>query len=327
MIKKQPLLSICIPTIGRAGLLIKCLDNILFSIKGFENEIEIIIFDNASGDNTKECINNYCMNFPIITYYRYDEKKNDEIFYNIANLSHGKYIWILGDNRILYKDSICKILTEIKKNYSLIITNFSLYSLDNNHIVKKKYYNEQEDIYFFSHNELLKYFGLGLGHVSQVVFDRHIISTISYQEYIENANTGWAFLYMIYKGIYKNTFAVFLNDAIYIKMDKIKKLDWDKIFIKGSSFIFKKIECIGYDRNIVSRAKNKTVKDYIIPHIIYNKKNDKVAVKHYHSIYQNYRSSIFFWIYCLPIILIPSFVIKIISHTKHLLTEWIIPNE
>jgi glycosyltransferase involved in cell wall biosynthesis len=58
--KAQPLLSICIPTFNRAYILEKTLHSIV-SQKIFQdtNEIEVIVSDNCSSDNTFEIVNKY----------------------------------------------------------------------------------------------------------------------------------------------------------------------------------------------------------------------------------------------------------------------------
>ena len=55
---KQPLLSICIPTYNRASYLEGAIQNIITD-NAFGDEVEIIISDNASTDNTEEIAKKY----------------------------------------------------------------------------------------------------------------------------------------------------------------------------------------------------------------------------------------------------------------------------
>jgi abequosyltransferase len=319
MINSQPLLSICIPTYNRASFLAPCLDSILLSIKGFENEVEIIISDNASSDNTQDVVAIYKEKSPFILYNLNNENKIDENFWIAATLAKGKFIWLLGDNRNLFEDSIRRILKEIEAGYNLIITNFTLYSENDKKIVKEKYYGVDKNIVFNNHNHLLKYFGIGLGHISQVIFDRNVLNFTSYVEYMQFVKSGWPFLYLVYKGVFKNTNAVFLNESFYLKKAKMIKCDWEKHFVIGSAFILNRIKEIGYDNKMVSQARNKTIKHYIIPLLVYDKKNNSAKFSRYSSIYRNYKSSSSFWLYCLPIIMTPSFLIKLISIYRKIL--------
>jgi abequosyltransferase len=60
MIKKEPLLSICIPTYNREKYLRRLLDSIVFQKEFIDtNDVEIVIADNASTDSTEELVNEY----------------------------------------------------------------------------------------------------------------------------------------------------------------------------------------------------------------------------------------------------------------------------
>ena len=62
---KRPLLSICIPTRNRSPLLSKMLENIV-SLPTFlgSDEIEVVISDNASDDDTREVVMRHVEKFP-----------------------------------------------------------------------------------------------------------------------------------------------------------------------------------------------------------------------------------------------------------------------
>ena len=56
----QPLLSICIPTYNRAKILDRALENIERELKSIDiNEIELVIFNNCSKDDTQEIVYKY----------------------------------------------------------------------------------------------------------------------------------------------------------------------------------------------------------------------------------------------------------------------------
>lgn len=62
MKNKQPLLSICIPTYNRSTYLEEALCNII-NDTSFSDDIEIIISDNASTDNTQEIVSKYIKHY------------------------------------------------------------------------------------------------------------------------------------------------------------------------------------------------------------------------------------------------------------------------
>lgn len=66
---KEPLLSICIPTYNREVYLKRLLDSIV-SQKGFSDDIEIVIDDGPSKDNTQLMVAEYQKKYPNIRYFR-----------------------------------------------------------------------------------------------------------------------------------------------------------------------------------------------------------------------------------------------------------------
>ena len=70
----NPLFSICIPTYNRSNELKRCIESII-SQDGFDDvNVEIIISDNCSTDNTDEVVKPYILKYKNIKYYR--NKKN-----------------------------------------------------------------------------------------------------------------------------------------------------------------------------------------------------------------------------------------------------------
>lgn len=61
---QSPLLSIAIPTYNRASVLTLCLDTILAQADPFGEEIEILVSNNASTDQTAAIIQDYVKHYP-----------------------------------------------------------------------------------------------------------------------------------------------------------------------------------------------------------------------------------------------------------------------
>ncbi len=64
------MLTIAIPTYNRAAYLSECLESVLPQI---QEEMEVIISNNASTDNTEEVVKKY-LQYPFVRYYK--DKKN-----------------------------------------------------------------------------------------------------------------------------------------------------------------------------------------------------------------------------------------------------------
>ena len=104
------LLSICIPTFNRADILNKSLET-LFNNPDFNlNEIEVIVSDNCSTDNTREIL----LNFPFVKYHRNDV---NESFYNLTTVlsyASGNYLKLFNDTFCFKPGALKQLISRIK---------------------------------------------------------------------------------------------------------------------------------------------------------------------------------------------------------------------
>ncbi len=118
----QPLLSICIPTYNRIGFLTETLDALMPQVTG-NPDIEVLVNDNASEDDTAAKIGEYAR----AHNYTIDIKRNssnigsDANFKDVISRSHGKYIYLMGDDDILSPNFIDAVLPFLStEEYSII---------------------------------------------------------------------------------------------------------------------------------------------------------------------------------------------------------------
>lgn len=104
MKKNPPVVSICIPTYNRANLLQLTLESITVqSIFTQTNDIEIVISDNYSDDETQAISQNFCNAFPgKIKYYRQSETISPDInFEFVMSKGSGTYLKLHNDNLVI----------------------------------------------------------------------------------------------------------------------------------------------------------------------------------------------------------------------------------
>lgn len=129
--KDAPLLSLCIPTWNRAGRLKHLLKNIEQEIAGLETDVEVVIADNASTDDTAALVR--ACSFPV-RYGR--QQKTVGITYNIlyasCELAGGKFVWVVGDDDLILPDGLRRIIDSLKKapNLDYHYVNFSSIDAD-----------------------------------------------------------------------------------------------------------------------------------------------------------------------------------------------------
>lgn len=107
-----PIISICIPTRNRASHLHRTLDSITEQpIFRNTHEVEIIISDNASSDQTKEVVQPFLDRFTDkIEYFRNDEDLKDKNFTLALSHGNGRYLKLHNDTLLFEKDSLKQIV-------------------------------------------------------------------------------------------------------------------------------------------------------------------------------------------------------------------------
>lgn len=102
-------LSICIPTYNRGPFIGELLDSIIAQ-SGYGCEVEVVISDNASTDQTQEVINAYRDRIPSLVYYQAAENMGaDRNFLKVVELATGDFCWLMGSDDILEPGSIAEI--------------------------------------------------------------------------------------------------------------------------------------------------------------------------------------------------------------------------
>ena len=140
------LLSICIPTYNRPENLKNCLDSIA---KQVCTDFEVCISDNASKANIGKIIQPFKKKFKI-RFKR--NKKNLGFAMNVLNVSlmaRGKFIWFLGDDDLLTKNSLSFLTKLIKKNKKINFFWINSYYLDVSYLKK---FPKKFDINFLPKN-------------------------------------------------------------------------------------------------------------------------------------------------------------------------------
>jgi len=114
---KQPLLSICIPTRNRSQLLKPMLEN-LTALPTFlsSDEIEVVISDNASDDDTAELAKKYVEQFPDkIRYFCNEADVHDDNFRLALTRGTGEYLKLSNDTLLWTDDGLKLMLDSIRK--------------------------------------------------------------------------------------------------------------------------------------------------------------------------------------------------------------------
>lgn len=114
--KSQPILSICIPTYNRSQYLDKCLKSIFDDI-GNDTNIEVVVSDNNSEDNTKEIVDKYMKLYGNLKYFKNEKNIGaDKNMLTVLKEGTGRFITVHGDDDYFAFQAIYKLVDKIYKN-------------------------------------------------------------------------------------------------------------------------------------------------------------------------------------------------------------------
>lgn len=196
----DPTLGICIPTYNRSKYIEELLSSI--HLQGY-TDIEVVISDNASIDNTKEVVSRYSALLPCLRYVYSDINVGaDRNLLKCISYSTADYCWIMGSDDALLPGSLDHILTQLKEHHPLSGISLGLSICDSQ---LKPLPNPvpiaggvlQGDVLFQNCDECISVLGLYFGFFSGQIVNR-VIWSLVVQEYraLEHAN-GFVIVYCI----------------------------------------------------------------------------------------------------------------------------------
>ena len=307
-------LSICIPTYNRAQFLEECLQSVLLSITGHEDQIEIIISDNASTDNTGDIVRAIQEMHPWIRYHRNEQNiGGDRNIYAVAAMGVGKYIWVIGDDDKIEPEAIERVLEKIRSGYGLIICNYSVWAKDFSYVIKNTGLPLGCDEVFNNPDKLMRRIGYHVGYISSIIIKNDIFFKIPESEYLNYIDYGFPQIYAVYSGIFQHCNAIYISSALVCnRSGNSGNYDWWKYFVKGTSLIFEALSGKGYAKNAIIAAKHQILKEAIIPQLCSMRIRGEIDRRiHVRLMTTYYKNNWLFWLIGLPVLLVPTSIARI----------------
>ena len=121
-------LSICIATLNRASFLVETLESI---ISQATEEVEIVVVDGASTDNTQAVVEKAAARCRGLRYVRLAKKGGvDQDYCRAVEQASGEYVWLFTDDDLLKAGAMAAVLEATRHDYSLILVNAEVRSKD-----------------------------------------------------------------------------------------------------------------------------------------------------------------------------------------------------
>ncbi|MDR2219560.1 MAG: glycosyltransferase [Methylobacillus sp.] len=148
-------LSICIATYNRGDFIVETLDSI---VPQLTPNVELIVVDGASPDNTQQVMIDYAACHPQIRYYRESENSGvDKDYDKAVGYAQGEYCWLMTDDDLLHPHAIQRVLEVLMTSPDLVVVNAEVRNRNLSNVLRSrhclleydKYYSAEEWSMFF----------------------------------------------------------------------------------------------------------------------------------------------------------------------------------
>ena len=123
-----PKLSICIATFNRGKFIGETLASVLAQLTP---EVEVVVVDGASPDNTQQEVSPYVARFPQLHYFREASNSGVDRDYDKAiGYARGEYCWLMTDDDLLLPGALKRVLSEVEDSPELVLVNAEVRNVD-----------------------------------------------------------------------------------------------------------------------------------------------------------------------------------------------------
>lgn len=189
-------LSFCIPSYNFGEFIGETLESI---VRQGNDEVEIIVGDGASTDNTAEVVRRYQAHFSRLTYHNFGKKGGIDLdLSKTVELARGDYCWLMSSDDVLKPGAIQRVLNEIKLGHDVYLLNRTMCNRNLRSIRRKKLWlssGTTDRVYYLSNkSELLDYLnasksiGALFSYISSIIVRRKKWNEVAYDERFAGSN-------------------------------------------------------------------------------------------------------------------------------------------
>lgn len=327
-------ISICIPTYNKGAYIAQTLDSIINQLDdNSRSKIEICISDNASEDNTKEIIEKYQTQNPNIIYFRHDSNQGLDLnMIKSAELSRGKYRWLLGSDDMIAPGAINKALEAMKTSEDIYVFNMKecdAYMNDLNMTLKMFKPEVKSDFFRFETcadfiNFTKSVTGFGLFGVLTSLIKKERWDNVK----PDSACIGTSYIqvYYLFEMIKMKATLRYIDDCFLLHRSNVNANV--SYFEQLDRYKRLRLDIVGYEQNARSSFHKNTaqydaVNIFVINNIAFfaiisakinNLSNISFCVKLLFLCLKFYHSYFVFWVKIVPAIATPGFMFKLLMY-------------
>jgi glycosyltransferase involved in cell wall biosynthesis len=189
-------LSICIATRNRAEYLfetVKCF------LKQITDDVEIVIVDGASSDNTKELIEKLILTTTKIKYF-YESKNSgvDGDFDKSIQYANGKFCWLFSDDDLIETGAVEKIIQSLRWNPEVLVLNSSVHTKKYKNVLVDRVLKQNKNHFYIDDGKTaFKDLGNYLSFIGAIVVRRYFWLSRQRQAYQGSAFAHLAVIFQL----------------------------------------------------------------------------------------------------------------------------------
>ena len=321
--------TIGIPTRNRADFIFEALSVITNEIKSCPIEeleqIEVVIVDGASEDNTKEVVDSFKSSINNLVYFRRDECVGvDKDLSKCVEIAKGKFCWLLSDDDHIIEGSLSNVISMLREKDDITGATLNYSDYDNKlkfpittnpsssgNILKGNYlFNDAENCF----NTI----GLQISFISTQVVNTKYWKEIIKEYDLEPFINDWLMVYIMGKMILKRP-KWYYYDKICVK----RRVDNDSFSEKVGVYNRQLITHVAYKDTICGIFGSKSP---VVKNVFYNLLNDRMMrslavikankasftlqIKLLKLYTKNYGQYLTFWLSVFPVFFIPNFFLN-----------------
>ena len=249
----KPKLTIAIPTYNRAD---KLRISLIRAIECSEKyNIEILVSDNASTDNTKDVVMDIQRMYPAVKYFRNKENLGfDGNFLNCFEKANGEYIWLLSDDDVIMPNAIESILEGCNYSPVCMHLNSSGIKKENPFEINLPRFEENGLLKFTNRDDFIERIGIYCTFVSSLVYKNELVKRVKNKEQYFGTNILQSHILleiMANEGVYiintKNCIASRGNTTVHYDVFKTWICNYSELLLSTAT------KC-GFNENVMSEV-------------------------------------------------------------------------
>ena len=329
--EKKIKISFGIPTRNSAHTIGYALDSI---ISQATEDVEIVIVDGASTDNTEEVVEQYKQKFPSIQYFwRAECIGVDRDIMKCVELAKGEYCWLMSDDDCLEDRALTNVLCLLEENSNLsgATVNYTDYNKDmkfpvstfpssNRGVIKSNYLFRNAD-------ECFSNIGLHISFISAQIVKTRLWNNVVADYELEPYMNDWLMVYIIGRMIQREP------NWLYIHRKCVRRRIGNDSFIEKVGLYNRQLIAQVAYRDTISGlfGRKSNVYNKIFYALLVDRMPRSLAVLKANGISfafqlklltlytRNYKQYILYWVKIVPLFFVPNFIFKAV---RQLYFKW-----